>query len=147
MRTSQIFSHTMPGRQARRTCLQHTGTALWRCKKVWVAWMIEWLTTSITRGDLVGYKGRKGCPGSCKGRPCMQRKLRGSDIPAATEATLLHAAAFLEFKQHVARRCILAAAVLGRRQKWFLYTSLRQAEFLRDIGGLAHRIILRCVIT
>ena len=77
----------------------------------------------------------------------MQRKLRGSDIPAATEATLLHAAAFLEFKQHVARGCILAAAVLGRRQKWFLYTPLRQAEFLRDIGGLAHRIILRCVIT
>ena len=49
----------------------------------------------------------------------MQRKLRGSDIPAATEARLLHAAAFLEFKQHVARRCILAAAVLGRRQKCF----------------------------
>ena len=77
----------------------------------------------------------------------MQPKLRGSDIPAATEATLLRAAAFVEFKQHVARRCILAAAVLGRRQKWFLYTPLRQAEFLRDIGGLAHRIILRCVIT
>ena len=77
----------------------------------------------------------------------MQLKLRESDISAATEATLLHAAAFLEFKQHVARRCILAAAVLGRRQKWFLYTPLRQAEFLRDIGGLAHRIILRCVIT
>ena len=77
----------------------------------------------------------------------MQLKLRESDIPAATEAALLHAAAFLEFKQHVARRCILAAAVLGRRQKWFLYTPLRQAEFLRDIGGLAHRIILRCVIT
>ena len=33
----------------------------------------------------------------------MQRKLRGSDIPAATEASLLHAAAFLEFKQHVAK--------------------------------------------
>ena len=53
----------------------------------------------------------------------MQRKLRGSDIPAATEASLLHAAAFLEFKQHVAKRCILASAVLGRRQKRFLYTS------------------------
>ena len=49
----------------------------------------------------------------------MQLKLRESDIPAATEATLLHAAAFLEFKQHVARRCILAAAVLGRRQIYF----------------------------
>ena len=70
----------------------------------------------------------------------MQRKLRGSDIPAATEARLLHAAAFLEFKQHVARRCILAAAVLGRRQKcfFFWYNPLRRAEFLRDIGGLAH---------
>ena len=33
----------------------------------------------------------------------MQRKLPGIDIPAATEAKILHAAAFLEFKQHVER--------------------------------------------
>jgi hypothetical protein len=33
----------------------------------------------------------------------MQRKLPGIDIPAATEANILHAAAFLEFKQHVER--------------------------------------------
>ena len=38
-----------------------------------------------------------------KGRPCMQRKLPGIDIPAATEAKILHAAAFVEFKQHVER--------------------------------------------
>ena len=38
-----------------------------------------------------------------KGRPCMQRKLPGIDIPAATEAKILHAAAFLEFKSHVER--------------------------------------------
>lgn len=30
-------------------------------------------------------------------------KLPGIDIPAATEANILHAAAFLEFKQHVER--------------------------------------------
>ena len=33
----------------------------------------------------------------------MQRKLPGIDIPAATEAKILHAAAFVEFKQHVER--------------------------------------------
>ena len=33
----------------------------------------------------------------------MQRKLPGIDIPAATEAKILHAAAFLEFKSHVER--------------------------------------------
>ena len=33
----------------------------------------------------------------------MQRKLPGIDIPAATEAKILHAAAFLEFKGHVER--------------------------------------------
>ena len=33
----------------------------------------------------------------------MQRKLPGIDIPAATEANILHAAAFLESKQHVER--------------------------------------------
>ena len=33
----------------------------------------------------------------------MQRKLPGIDIPAATEAKILRAAAFLEFKQHVER--------------------------------------------
>ena len=33
----------------------------------------------------------------------MQRKLPGIDIPAATEAKILHAAAFLAFKQHVER--------------------------------------------
>ena len=33
----------------------------------------------------------------------MQRKLPGIDIPAATEAKILHAAAFLEFKNHVER--------------------------------------------
>ena len=33
----------------------------------------------------------------------MLRKLPGTDIPAATEANILHAAAFLEFKQHVER--------------------------------------------
>ena len=33
----------------------------------------------------------------------MQRKLPGIDIPAATEANILRAAAFLEFKQHVER--------------------------------------------
>ena len=33
----------------------------------------------------------------------MQRKLPGIDILAATEANVLHAAAFLEFKQHVER--------------------------------------------
>ena len=33
----------------------------------------------------------------------MLRKLPGIDIPAATEANSLHAAAFLEFKQHVER--------------------------------------------
>ena len=33
----------------------------------------------------------------------MQRKLPGIDIPAATEANILHAAAFLEFKRHVER--------------------------------------------
>ena len=31
----------------------------------------------------------------------MQRKLPGIDMPAATEAKILHAGAFLEFKQHV----------------------------------------------
>ena len=33
----------------------------------------------------------------------MLRKLPGIDIPAATEASILHAAAFLDFKQHVVR--------------------------------------------
>ena len=33
----------------------------------------------------------------------MQRKLPGIDTPAATEAKILHAAAFLAFKQHVER--------------------------------------------
>ena len=33
----------------------------------------------------------------------MLRKLPGIDIPVATEAKILHAAAFLEFKQHVER--------------------------------------------
>ena len=33
----------------------------------------------------------------------MQRKLPGIDVPAATEAKILHAAAFVEFKQHVER--------------------------------------------
>ena len=33
----------------------------------------------------------------------MLRKLPGTDIPAATEANILHVAAFLEFKQHVER--------------------------------------------
>ena len=33
----------------------------------------------------------------------MFRKLPGIDIPVATEAKILHAAAFLEFKQHVER--------------------------------------------
>ena len=33
----------------------------------------------------------------------MLRKLPGIDIPAATEVKILHAAAFLEFKQHVER--------------------------------------------
>ena len=33
----------------------------------------------------------------------MQRKLPGIDISAATEANILHAAAFIEFKQHVER--------------------------------------------
>ena len=36
-----------------------------------------------------------------KGWPCMLRKLPGIDIPVATEARILHAAAFLEFKQHL----------------------------------------------
>ena len=38
-----------------------------------------------------------------KGRPWMLRKLPGIDIPIATEANILHAAAYLEFKQHVER--------------------------------------------
>ena len=33
----------------------------------------------------------------------MLRKLPGIDIPIATEAKILHAAAFLEFKHHVER--------------------------------------------
>ena len=33
----------------------------------------------------------------------MQRKLPGTDVSAATEANILHAAAFIEFKQHVER--------------------------------------------
>jgi len=33
----------------------------------------------------------------------MLRRLPGIDIPAATEANILHAAAFWEFKQHVER--------------------------------------------
>ena len=33
----------------------------------------------------------------------MLRKLPGIDIPAATESTILHTAAFLEFKQHLER--------------------------------------------
>ena len=33
----------------------------------------------------------------------MQRKLPGIDTPAATEAKILHATAFLEFKKHVER--------------------------------------------
>ena len=33
----------------------------------------------------------------------MLRKLPAIDIPVATEAKILHAAAFLEFKQHVER--------------------------------------------
>jgi hypothetical protein len=33
----------------------------------------------------------------------MLRKLPGIDIPAATESTILHTAAFLEFKQHFER--------------------------------------------
>ena len=33
----------------------------------------------------------------------MLRKLPGIDIPAATKASILHAAAFLDFKQHVVR--------------------------------------------
>ena len=76
----------------------------------------------------------------------MQRKLCGSDIPAATEARLLHAAAFLEFKQHVARRCILAAAVLGRRQKCFFFGTPLCGEQSSSGTLVAWHIILRCVI-
>ena len=46
----------------------------------------------------------QGLPGVfSKGWPWMLRKLPGIDIPIATEAKILHAAAFLEFKHHVER--------------------------------------------
>ena len=49
------------------------------------------------RGDLLpGFGGRKG-------GPCMTHHRPGIDIPVATEETILHAAAFLEFKRHVER--------------------------------------------
>ena len=38
-----------------------------------------------------------------EGWPRMLRELPGIDTPAATEANILHAAAFLEFKQHLER--------------------------------------------
>ena len=77
----------------------------------WLKW--SWSTIAfiafsflvLVRGDLPRpwSIGSRGDLGGNKGWPCVQRKLPGIDIPAATEANILHAAAFLESKQHVER--------------------------------------------
>ena len=53
----QTSLHTMPGRQDRKICHQHTGTALWRCRKAWGAW---WSGT-ITNGKPLHTKSMLGC--------------------------------------------------------------------------------------
>jgi len=58
----------------------------------------------------------------------MQRKLPGIDIPAATEAKILHAAAFLEVKSHVER---LAREGSDLKKPW----SWRFASFSPSTGS------------
>ena len=53
----------------------------------------------LVRGDLPRPRVFQGWPGG----DLACRKLPGVDIPAATEANILHAAAFMEFKRHVER--------------------------------------------
>ena len=48
---------TMPGRQDRKIYLQHTGTALWQCRKVWGVW---WSGT-ITNGKPLHTKSMLDC--------------------------------------------------------------------------------------